>query len=331
MMRRDTNPALRPRWFLRALIIGMSTVALLGSCTVSAPALAREYEDNEERVYTAHTDGGGVTVEGQARYTRRLPAGAAGALSGSDAATGSDGGDSGYSGGGPEDSMTTTATGSGTDPATGAYGLPWSRGALVAAVRDTSLPGHVRGAAGILSWILGHGTPPASSQAAVLPSAAQLETIIHTESIRIAAANAAAWMEPARGWVAINYPVHLHYSAPAQRHTVTLLGAEVVIDLVPVRVSWEVPGATSVTTGKAGNTTPSGSLPGHSAQPIPARQPYTEVIYHRANEEVKATLIVEWEVRYTVAGQSRTVPQLLTTRSETAPVITRELEAHLIG
>ena len=40
-MRRDTNPALRPRWFLRALIIGISAVALLGSCTVSAPALAR--------------------------------------------------------------------------------------------------------------------------------------------------------------------------------------------------------------------------------------------------------------------------------------------------
>ncbi|MGJ9469761.1 hypothetical protein ACRQD8_09325 [Actinotignum sp. GS-2025b] len=98
-----------------------------------------------------------------------------------------------------------------------------------------------------------------------------------------------------------------------------------------MRASWEVPGATSATAGKAGNTTPSGSLPGHSAQPIPARQPYTEVIYHRPNEEVKATLVVEWEVRYTVAGQSRTVPQLLTTRSETAPVITRELEAHLIG
>ncbi|AIE82823.1 hypothetical protein [Actinotignum schaalii] len=317
-------------------------MVFLGSCTVSAPALAREYEDGEERIYTARTDAGGVTVEAQASYTRRVPAGAGGTASGSGGADssgtgGGTGADSGYSGAGLEGGAA-TASGSGTGVVTGPYGLPWSRRALIAAVRDTSLPGHVRGAAGILSWILANGTPPADPQTGGAPTAAQLETVIHTESIRIAAANAEAWMEPARGWVAINYPVRLHYSAPAQRHTVTLLGAEVVIDLVPVRATWEVPGAEIASgagnvpnsanspTAKAGNVTP-----GRPAQTIPARQPCTEVIYRQANAEVSATLVVEWEARYSIAGQSRTVPELLTTRSETAPVITRELEAHLIG
>lgn len=307
-MRPYTNPRFRPRWFLRAFIVGVVAVICLGSCTVSAPALAREYADGEERIYTARTDAGGVTVEGQVSYTRRSPGEAAGVSSSSGAlASGSAG------------------------LSSGPYGLPWSRSALVAAVRDASLPGHVRGAAGILSWILGNGTPPAGTQAGAPPTPAQLERLIHTESIRIAVASAEARMEPARGWVAINYPVRLHYSAPAQRHPVVVLGAEVVIDLIPVRATWEVPGAESTAARNSGNATPSGSLPAHSAQLIPARQPCTEVIYRQANKEVKATLVMEWEVHYTVAGQRRTVSELLTTRSETAPVITRELEAHLIG
>ncbi|MGJ9494899.1 hypothetical protein ACRQEF_06840 [Actinotignum sp. GS-2025a] len=315
----------------------MAAVVFLGSCTVSAPALAREYEDGEERIYTARTDAGGVTVEAQGSYTRRLPGGAGGTPSGSGGADSSGAGsaagaDSGYSGSGFEGGAA-TARGSGAGTATGPYGLPWSRRALIAAVRDTSLPGHVRGAAGILSWILANGAPPADPQTGDAPTAAQLETIIHTESIRIAAANAEAWMEPARGWVAINYPVRLHYSAPAQRHTVTLLGAEVVIDLVPVRATWEVPGA-EITSGAGstpGGLPPSHHTSGRPAQTVPARQPFTEVVYRQANEEVSATLVVEWEARYSIAGQSRTVPELLTTRSETTPVITRELEAHLIG
>lgn len=340
-MRSYTSPRFRPRWFLRGLIIGVAAVVFLGSCTVSAPALAREYEDGEERIYTARTDAGGVTVEAQGSYTRRLPSGAGGTPSRSGGADSSGAGDTagadpGYSSSGLEGGAV-TARGSGAGTATGPYGLPWSRRALIAAVRDTSLPGHVRGAAGILSWILANGTPPAEPHTGGAPTAAQLETIIHTESIRIAAANAEAWMEPARGWVAINYPVLLHYSAPAQRHTVTLLGTEVVIDLVPVRAIWEVPdaeitgGTGSTTTRNAGNAPSTGSLPAHSAQTVPARQPFTEVIYRQANEEVSATLVVEWEARYSIAGQSRTVPELLTTRSETSPVITRELEAHLIG
>ncbi|MDY5134146.1 MULTISPECIES: hypothetical protein [Actinotignum] len=335
----------------------MAAVVFLGSCTVSAPALAREYEDGEERIYTARTDAGGVTVEAQGSYTRRLPGGAGGTASGSGGADssgagGGAGADPGYSGSGLEGG-TATASGSATGTATGPYGLPWSRRALIAAVRDTSLPGHVRGAAGILSWILANGAPPVDPQTGSAPTAAQLETIIHTESIRIAAANAEAWMEPARGWVAINYPVRLHYSAPAQRHTVTLLGAEVVIDLVPVRATWEVPGAEiasgagsmsnvgstsnaanspTTNTAKAGNSGNTGNVtPGRPTQTVPARQPFTEVIYRQANEEVSATLVVEWEARYSIAGQSRSLPELLTTRSETAPVITRELEAHLIG